>query len=253
MNMPLFQSPQLIFDLYVLPQQLTGSDLWIKILMDVLVENKFFSIFSFLFGLGFYIFMDRAEKRGDSYYSLYIRRLLTLALFGALHLVLLWYGDILLTYALAGFLLILFYKRKSKTILTFILFFTVTLIALLAINFLVPTEMLEQEINTLQTEGAGKVEEAIYHYNHSSYSEWLSYRFHNEVIPILQHMPFSILAALYMFLVGLYVGKRQLISHFTTHQKLAKRVWWMTLTIKHSFMYSNHSSPSTHSRFWNSK
>ncbi len=34
-------------------------------LIDIFIEKKFFSIFSFLFGVGFYIFASRAEARGD--------------------------------------------------------------------------------------------------------------------------------------------------------------------------------------------
>ena len=230
-NMPHFQSPQLIADLYMYSQQLTGSDKWIRIFMDVFIETKFFSIFSFLFGLGFYIFMKRAEEKGHRLYYLYTRRLIVLALFGILHLVFLWYGDILLNYALAGFLLIFFYKRKPKTILVLIITFTFLLISLLSINLFLPAEVVEQEINQLQMEGSGKMEEAVNYYNNSSYSEWVSYRFTNEVIPILKNMPFAVITALYMFLLGLYVGKRRIISDFTSHKQLGKRVWWISLLI----------------------
>ncbi|WP_232700039.1 DUF418 domain-containing protein [Brevibacillus daliensis] len=82
----------------------------------IFVEKKFFSIFSFLFGAGFYIFISRAEKRGDRYYVRYIRRLLALLVFGIIHIIL-WWGDILAFYAILGFFLLPFYKRRPRTIL----------------------------------------------------------------------------------------------------------------------------------------
>ncbi|MCM3490584.1 DUF418 domain-containing protein [Alkalihalophilus marmarensis] len=228
-NMPLFQSPQLVADLYMISQPLVETDKWIRVFLDVFIENKFFSIFSFLFGLGFYIFMNRAQKKGKRFYVLYVRRLTILALFGFMHLVFLWYGDILLNYALAGFLLLLFYNRKSKTILRLLVLFTVAFIFLLSLNFFSSPEELTIEIQQLQAEGAGKMEEAIDYYQNKSYLEWVSYRFINEVIPILMNLPFSMLTALYMFLLGLYVGKRHIISEFHSHKHLVKRVWWGSL------------------------
>ncbi|WP_147269793.1 DUF418 domain-containing protein [Saliterribacillus persicus] len=228
-NMQLFQTPQLVHDMYMIPQQMGESDKWIRIFLDIFVEFKFFSIFSFLFGLGFYIFMSRAEKKIDQFYTLFLRRLTILAIFGFLHLVFLWYGDVLLNYALAGFFLIFFYKRKTKTIFTWILIFTIALTFLLLSNLFSSAEELTHEIQMLQVDGSGKVELAIEHYHNGSYLDWLTYRFNNEVIPILKDLPFSILTALYMFLLGLYIGKRRIISEFDSHKDLVKRTWWISL------------------------
>ncbi|WP_367888014.1 DUF418 domain-containing protein [Bacillus wiedmannii] len=94
-----------------------GLDSYIRLFYDMFIQTKFYTIFSFLFGLGFYIFMTRAEAKTDRPKTLFVRRLLILLLFGFLHYVLLWDGDILHTYAIAGFFLFLFYKREPRTIL----------------------------------------------------------------------------------------------------------------------------------------
>ena len=49
--------------------------------------------------------MTRAEAKTDRPKTLFVRRLLILLLFGFLHYVLLWDGDILHTYAITGFLI----------------------------------------------------------------------------------------------------------------------------------------------------
>ncbi|MFP2906122.1 DUF418 domain-containing protein [Pyxidicoccus sp. 3LFB2] len=83
----------------------------------LLVSGKFITIFSFLFGLGFAVQMGRAEERGASITPLYVRRLGVMLVMGLSHLLLLWYGDILSTYAVLGFGLLLFRKRSERTLL----------------------------------------------------------------------------------------------------------------------------------------
>ena len=69
----------------------------------VLVDGKFRGLFTILLGAGMYLFLERAWARGEGT-GLQARRLFFLLLFGALHSVLLFAGDILVLYALAGFL-----------------------------------------------------------------------------------------------------------------------------------------------------
>jgi uncharacterized protein len=83
----------------------------------LLVSGKFITIFSFLFGLGFAVQMGRAEERGASIAPLYARRLGVMLLMGLTHLLLLWYGDILSTYAVLGFGLLLLRKRSDRALL----------------------------------------------------------------------------------------------------------------------------------------
>ncbi|MBZ4418969.1 DUF418 domain-containing protein [Myxococcus sp. RHSTA-1-4] len=82
-----------------------------------LVNQKFITLFSFLFGLGFSIQMTRAEARGSSVVPLYTRRLLVLLGIGLVHLFAIWVGDILHTYATVGFLLLLFRARSNRAVL----------------------------------------------------------------------------------------------------------------------------------------
>ncbi|UQA56348.1 DUF418 domain-containing protein [Polyangium aurulentum] len=82
-----------------------------------LVSAKFITIFSFLFGLGFAVQLMRAEKRGSSIVPLYARRLAVMLLFGVVHILALWYGDILHVYALLGFVLLLFRNASERKLL----------------------------------------------------------------------------------------------------------------------------------------
>jgi uncharacterized protein len=93
------------------------ADLLAQWFIDAFIQGKFITIFSFLFGMGFAIQLSRAEARGVRFLSFYPRRLLALALFGVIHGILIWAGDILLTYALSGAILLLFRNRQQKTLL----------------------------------------------------------------------------------------------------------------------------------------
>jgi uncharacterized protein len=79
------------------------------------VSGKFITIFAALFGVGFAIQMERAaaRHRGIVFYA---RRMAVLLLIGLAHAFLLWWGDILVSYALCGFLLMLFRNRSQRAL-----------------------------------------------------------------------------------------------------------------------------------------
>jgi uncharacterized protein len=79
-------------------------------LWKVLVDGKFYSVFSLLFGIGFGLQLARG---GDEVLPRFRRRLRILLAIGAVHAFLIWAGDILMLYALLGFTLPWF-ARKSN-------------------------------------------------------------------------------------------------------------------------------------------
>ncbi|MFE8602448.1 DUF418 domain-containing protein [Archangium violaceum] len=89
-------------------------------LYQFFVNQKFVTLFAFLFGLGFSIQLQRAEARGASIVPLYSRRLLVLLGIGVTHIFALWAGDVLSTYAVLGFALLLFRQRSDRTVLAWV-------------------------------------------------------------------------------------------------------------------------------------
>lgn len=85
-----------------------------EFLINLFGAGKFNAMFSFLFGVGFAIQMNRAAAKNASFATMYVRRLLALFLFGATHLVLLWQGDVLHVYAAIGLILILFRTLNDR-------------------------------------------------------------------------------------------------------------------------------------------
>ena len=80
-----------------------GVDEVVKFLQYLLIDGKFYSIFSMLFGVGFSLILARHSV------SLFVRRMMILAVIGLCHLMFLWSGDILFLYATGGMLLLLFF------------------------------------------------------------------------------------------------------------------------------------------------
>lgn len=95
---------------------LSGSqgDIWIQRFLYIFVEGRFYAIFSFLFGLGLWIFLSRAKGKNDRPYVLFIRRMLILSIVGILHQ-LIHPGEALLVYAIIG-VPILFFDKIPKQI-----------------------------------------------------------------------------------------------------------------------------------------
>jgi len=82
-----------------------------------LVYGKFISIFAMLFGAGLILMGDRLEARGASVRGVHYRRNLWLLVIGVVHAALIWWGDILITYALAGFLIYPLRRRSPRALL----------------------------------------------------------------------------------------------------------------------------------------
>lgn len=97
-----------------IPAGTHGIDWLATYFVNFFVAGKFWTIFSLLFGMGFAVMLTRSEETGRAFIKPYIRRILALGVFGLLHTILLWPGDILYSYAFtaAGLLIVLFGQWK---------------------------------------------------------------------------------------------------------------------------------------------
>ena len=97
------------------------SDIWIWGAVELTAEGAMRALFSMLFGAGVLLFLERGEDRG----RLHFKRTFWLLIFGLINgYVLMWSGDILFTYALAGFVLYFLRNMSDKglAILSVVLF-----------------------------------------------------------------------------------------------------------------------------------
>lgn len=113
MNIEWFNRP--ISELGSTSSTLTGFDHAVSWLIRCFVEGKFYKLFALLFGMGFAVMLNSAITAGKPFGAWFVRRMLVLFVFGLLHLVFLWEGDILHDYAFAGLMLLpLIYLVRTK-------------------------------------------------------------------------------------------------------------------------------------------
>lgn len=98
-------------------------------LYNFLISKKFITIFSMLFGFGFYIQMSRAQEKGIDFISYFLKRMGLLFLIGCIHSFLLWNGDILMSYAFGGVFLLLIRNWSVKKLVILAILFNVILTA----------------------------------------------------------------------------------------------------------------------------
>lgn len=185
--------------------------------INVFFTTNFFTMFSFLFGLGFYIFLSRAEAKGRKLIPLFYRRMFVLLIFGLLHGIFLWYGDILWTYAVAGALLFFFYKVNAKmNLIIAILLLSVISVFILLGSLLIFVS--GQEMNGYIFELG--MTDAILNGTYSDIVEMnitllgISFSGIIFVVPIV----------LAMFLIGLYFGQRKIFTNIDDNLSLFKKL-----------------------------
>src|SRR5690606_13006165 len=95
------------------------SDDALDFIFFTLIDGKFYTIFSLLFGIGCAVQFQRMNGRKMSFASFFKRRMFWLLIIGLVHLCGLWLGDILTLYALLGFVLVYFVNVPGKNLLQY--------------------------------------------------------------------------------------------------------------------------------------
>lgn len=158
--------------------------------IELFAQGKFYTIFAFLFGLGFHFF-----SKGNFAFK---RRLWVLLIFGILHLVLVWYGDILHLYAITGFILIKSHhhsdkKLKRRVIGLFIL--SLMMYGFFAVD--VPeSSMVVEQIHQ------GEVVLST-----GTYGQVILYRLTHEIPIVFVNLFFTLPKILLLFYLGVLVGR----------------------------------------------
>ena len=164
MNLEVFTGP-LIGAMTGIDSQLQGIDRWADGFIYIFVQGKFWTLFALLFGIGFAVMFESAKRQSSDFFSIYMRRLFTLLVIGLIHLLLIWEGDILFSYALAGFVLLWLLKSGTTSSLASIMIWYCSPLLLLAIwGHLSPSDASTQAlVNELANE--------TLIFGHSSYGE----------------------------------------------------------------------------------
>jgi len=222
--------------LFSLPEGLPAHQLWpnmvdrtVEKLILFFAQEKFKTLFSFLFGLGLAVQMMRAEARGARFLPFYLRRLSVLFLIGVAHFLLLWDGDILHNYAVDGFILLLFRGRSLKTLLVWagiflcipLLFFGLTTCYSITrqVN---PQVMNWKSFEDHPAETQKAIEDTRRIYSHGTYVEMIQFRARDLPGDTLPGINDSYILGI--FLLGLYAGRRGIFHDVSAHLPFIRRV-----------------------------
>lgn len=213
-------------------------------------EGKFYALFSLLFGLGLTLQMERIEGRGGRFVPLYARRLLVLLGIGIVHAFLIWVGDILIMYALLGFLLLLFRKAKPGTLLIWVIIlillpvlFNLGLTALVEWGRSVPEAAPQIQASFANTTANFKAEmaQAYRVYATGNFATITRQRiadYFSMGLTAYLVMGFHVLA---MFLLGVYFGKQGIFRNLEAHRLLFKRllIWGLIIGVSGNALYAS--------------
>ncbi|GAA4359505.1 DUF418 domain-containing protein [Kangiella marina] len=144
-------------------------------------DQKFYTLFSMLFGAGIMLMAERAKANGTSPAGLHYKRMFWLLCIGVIHAIFIWYGDILVTYALTGLWVYLFARdtqAKTKLVVGSILILMIVLLMTLFAAYIdnaSEADMAEMANMFAPTEDFVANETAVYT---STYASQMDHRIH---------------------------------------------------------------------------
>jgi len=218
-----------------------ASDEVLRYLHYVLVDGKFYSIFSLLFGIGCVIQYNNATSKGKSFASFFRKRMFWLLVIGLIHLCLFWPGDILTLYALLGFGLIWFVDKSNKTLLI-----TSGILILIPIGNLAFMYFANVPYPRLFF----KLDVAVYEYfnmptieaNGNEIPNFQAYLLNDNILDffkmnlgntfgrigmiLLEGRIFKVFG---IFLIGIWTGRKILNDNLLTNKPFLKKVFWIGL------------------------
>jgi len=206
--------------------------------ISFLAEGKFYSTFSFLFGLGMAIQYLRAEEKGARFGPFWLRRMIVLLAIGIIHAYLFWPGDILIMYSLLGIVLLLWRKAKPRTLLIWFFIFLLLplLINAVLLGFVKMGEMaigaeemakvFDGQIANYAVLGA----QADHAYASGNFMQVTAQRARDMMFmySVWPFMGFNVIA---MMILGLYAGKRRIFENISGNMPLIRKVWLWGLII----------------------
>lgn len=191
----------------------------------IFILAKFFSIFSFLFGLSFYIQLKSLMKRDDNFIMRFSWRLFILGIIGIIHHTL-WRADILSIYVPLGFLLIFARNLSNRTLL--IIGF------MLILNL--PTQLYEMIFLALNGQlpfpNAPLPEEGARYYEIMKNAPFFQVALDNlkELPTKLDYQITSgrLLITFGFFLLGMFAGRMQWFENLNETKPIFQKIWKKT-------------------------
>ena len=201
----------------------------INFIVHGLVDGKFYTIFSLLFGIGFSIILQNITRKGGRVLPLFMRRMALLALMGLAHLLFIWSGDILLLYALMGMLLACFRNLSDRTLLSCALAFLLLPIGIDAAceyaNLHPAAFFVQLQQQACAHSGITPENFATWLRDADSYSGMFDFLIQGAAVRAQEFIDgnryFKVLG---LFLLGFLIGRHRLYARLAEHRRALRRI-----------------------------
>ena len=180
--------------------------------IDFIFISKFYTLFATLFGVGFYILMQKYSNKLE-FANVYKRRMFVLLLIGIIHSLLIWNGDILMLYALLGFILLTLKSSKIKPLLK-ISFFLLTFFVLIDIVLIlfIPAQA---SVKTIAADPAHidypdmTGDQVLQSFQSNNFLDFFKINLHNLIWKWIAYIPtLRPLTVLGLFILGYYLAAK---------------------------------------------
>lgn len=207
------------------PLETAKADHIVEWIEAFLIDGKFYSLFSMLFGIGFALQLKRASELDINFVSRFRRRLLIMFAFGLLHAILLFVGDILTVYALTGFVLILFRNSTDKFLLRSAFIFTLLPVVQYTVLWIIHLS------SSTPPDAAGGFDQNFFDqliqtYRSGDFAEIIKMNTGGLIMGRYPDLIFTgrFFRVLAMFLVGFYVAKNLLYTNLEANRPFIRKV-----------------------------
>ena len=208
---------------------LSPADAILGDILGYLTFGKFFTIFSFLFGLSFAIQMDSAAKDGRPFAGRMFWRILILFAIGFIHSMF-YSGDILRIYAILGVFLLLMRNLSNRVILILGLLLvlnTPLIISRIQSQFAPPPTAQQMEMGKKQGQGFVKMANEQFNIKQNgTLAEVVKMNFSGSLIGTLRFQLFTgrLFITLGLFLLGLWAGRKRIFIENIENRLFFQRV-----------------------------
>jgi len=200
------------------------------------VGGKAYSIFALMFGLSFFIQLNRSEQKGIDFRGKFAWRVTILLIMGFFHS-LIYKGDILHIYAMLGFLLIPLYNLKIKHLIIIGSFFILQIPSVIQLI----KAFADSTYTFTPTFGWGFWGEIDKLYTTGSFGDVIIFNFWKGRTSVWGWTFYTgrYLQLFGLFIVGLIIGKSRIFENLENHKGLIKKTLIISLIIYAGLYFIN--------------
>lgn len=201
----------------------------LRFLLYFLVDGKFYTLFSLLFGIGFSIIISNAARKGVNGFRIFYRRMALLTLIGFLHLMFIWSGDILMLYALLGMCLPLLRNVSDRGLLRTATFFLLLPIAVDAVTQVLGVSLSAPAVREQwrYCDRYGITEENFGYWlrDATSYGDMFKFLIQGAWVRVQEFVDGNRYFKVFgLFVLGFYIGRNRMYADLAARKSLLRRV-----------------------------